>query len=751
MNPELVQSVLFFIAGAFLIFLAITVARDNLANRLNRITGAMLFFAGIGSVLMALAGLVDPADIASRQLQDTRIYGLHHIWEFFFPFLVWFAWTFPEDRLGRFRFSNLRYLIFVPYLVRILLVLFFQDAVEVFDTLTVESKGGGLLGVVLAPFASILSWVMIAVGYVYDSHNVLYQVVDVAYAGIAIYLLESGKRYLTNPRLLTQTRVVNWAVRIGLGLFVISQIVDLAAGDAVARQISSWLVLASVVVGSGILIFATIRYQFLNVRLIFRQSFVYSITSALLVGFYLMVVVQVRGLLEPAFGEQAETISYAVIILILMFFQPINNWIDELVRGMFVRTRTDHRNVLERFSRQVISLFDPRQLRQIIDETLKTSLLVERVYFVLFDDEVEEYALQPSEDSPKRIVIDRADLMLRGINLLDKPTDYASLSNYRENAALARLLDERQVRVILPMKDAEHLLGFLALTRKAAGYTYSAEDMNLLGVLSNQMVTALTNARLYVESVERMRLQEEVSMARQIQLDLLPSRPPQLVNITIAADSTPSRTVGGDFYDFIKIDQDRVGIVIADASGKGMPAALMIAQTQAVLRSEVKNGNAISKVLANINQHICEASSSEKYVTLFYAELNTRTGLMEYANAGHNYPILIRRDGSIELLKTGGPVIGALPMMKYDCDRVTLATDDVLFLFTDGLSEAMDQAEKEYSEERIVRFITENRSLDPDQLLKSIVEDVNKYDPTDPPRDDRTIIALRVNSNGFAQ
>ncbi len=370
------------------------------------------------------------------------------------------------------------------------------------------------------------------------------------------------------------------------------------------------------------------------------------------------------------------------------------------------------------------------------------------MYFVLYDDKVQEYALLTSEDNSRRTVLARDDLMLRGINLLDTPTYFHSLSDYREDSDLATVLEERSVKLILPMKDADHLLGFVALTDKAAGYTYSSEDLSLLGVLSNQMVTALINARLYVESLERIRLQEEVTMARQIQLDLLPSKPPELSCACISAHSTPSRTVGGDFFDFVQVDGDRVGIVIADASGKGMPAALMIAQTQAILKSEVCNGNPIDVVLKNMNQHIVDSSSAEKYVTLFYGEFDTVSGRFCYANAGHNYPLLVRANGGLELLTSGGAVIGALPKMQYQSDSVQLHTNDVLFFFTDGLSEAMNKNEDEYTEERIRKYVVEHRNEDPQTLIDMILKDVREFDPTYPPRDDTTIIALKVN-NGF--
>jgi sigma-B regulation protein RsbU (phosphoserine phosphatase) len=724
MSLDLIQTILHFLTGGFIIFLAIIIARDNITNRLNRICGAMLFFAGLGPTFLAFASLIDPTD---PNFLESKIYNLFYTWEFFFPLLLMFSWVFPIDRMSSQKHPRARYLIFLPQVLHLVVVLLFGNFIGFLDGLQVDTTSEGFSSLILKPFSVLVSWITLIVSFILTYNEVIFGLINLFYIAATFYFLESSKKLIHNPRLQIQTKVVSWAIRISLTLYVIAD-------------------LGALLIGTGLLIYATIRYQFLDVRLIFRQSFVYSITSAILVGAYVLLVIQSRSFLQPMFGESTEIISYAFIIIILLLFQPINNWIDEFTRSLFIRTRTDHRNVLERFSRQVISLFEPEKLRQIIEETLKTTLLIENVYFILYDDKVGEYVVLPDEINQKQIILDREDLMLRGINLLDSPTFYHSLSAYSEETVLSNELEKRDVKLILPMKDSQHLLGFLALTNKAAGYSYSSEDLNLLGVLSNQMVSALTNARLYVDSLERIRLQEEVSMARQIQLDLLPTKPPTTKAMEISAHSTPSRTVGGDFFDFLHTNDDKVGICIADASGKGMPAALMIAQTQAILRSEVNNGNPIDQILDNMNQQMVASSSPEKYVTLFYGEVDQNTGLFHYSNAGHNYPILVRESGDIELLKTGGPIIGALPEMSYQSDSVKLNKNDIIFFFTDGLSEAMDESEQEYTEERIRDFICNNREDTPDVLIDSILKDVRSFDPTYPPRDDTTLIALKVNN-----
>ena len=750
MSSNILITLANFVAGGFLIFLAITITRDNFVNRINRITGAMLFFAGLGPIFLALGSIITTGPDADPNFAQRTLYQSHTLWELFFPTLLLFAWIFPFDRLREFRHTRLRTLIFIPQAMHVVIMLFFGDINRLLEMVKVDPTREGFTTLVLTPFSYLFTYILLLVGFIRSYEQVIFDSINLMYVVGAIYFLETGFRYLKEPRLVSQTKIVLWALRLGLGFYLAASLSQLLFNRYVPVEFTSVVLVLGLVLAAGVLAFAIIRYQFLDVQLIFRQSFIYTLASALLVGGYILIAVRLKTMLEPVFGDRAQIISYVFLALILLLFQPISSWLDNVIRSMFMRTRSDYRNVIERFSRQVISMFDPRQLRQTIDETLKTALLVEQVFFILYDDSVGEYAILPSEDNASRIIIEREDLMLRGINLLDAPTHYGSLGQYENDSRLANFLKEKKVKLILPMKDAKHLLGFLALTNKAAGYRYSAEDFNLLGVLSNQMVSALTNARLYVESLERIRLQEEVTMARQIQLDLLPAKPPELECSIIHAQSIPSRTVGGDFYDFIPIKGDlRWGLVIADASGKGMPAALMIAQIQAMIRSEINNGNPIPTMLKNVNKQVALSTSSEKYVTLFYGELNSETHTFTYANAGHNYPILVRGDGRCELLQIGGPIVGAFPFLEFTSASVTLSPGDLLFFFTDGLSEAMNADGVEYGEERIREFVCKYRHEEPARLVEMLMEDVKAHDPSSPPQDDTTIIALKMRTNGI--
>jgi len=309
---------------------------------------------------------------------------------------------------------------------------------------------------------------------------------------------------------------------------------------------------------------------------------------------------------------------------------------------------------------------------------------------------------------------------------------------------LAGELAHRRTQLILPLKDADHLLGFLALTEKSSGFKYNAEDLSVLGVLSNQLVSSLTNARLYADSLEKQRLAEEMTLARQIQLDLLPQCPPSGDNYKICIYSTPSRIVGGDFYDFINMDENRFGLVIADVAGKGLPAALMVAQLQSALRSEIGNCRDISKILYNLNKNIANSTSSEKYATLFYGEFDPVRCEFSYSNAGHNSPVVVRADGTYQTLAVGGVVIGAFSGMKFAHETIRLNRNDLILFYTDGVSEAMNMNSIEYGEQRIINYITEKRHLSADDILDGMIADIKIFDESDPPRDDTTAIILKI-------
>jgi len=398
-------------------------------------------------------------------------------------------------------------------------------------------------------------------------------------------------------------------------------------------------------------------------------------------------------------------------------------------------------NVVEAFSKQLISVFDPEKLRRIVIENLQQFLMVKNIYFAIHDDRIDEYLLLPSEEFPEKCVIDRNDELL---TIISKSRSPISVDLLTCDSLLLKELNAREIKLILPLIETDQLLGFLALTSKINGINYTREELNLLIVLANQFFTALTTARFYVEALEKRRMDEELNMARQIQADLLPKELPDNEHFSLAAYSMPSRTIGGDFYDYIPIDENRCGLIIADGCGKGLPAAMLISQIQAMMKSEINNGNGIQQTLENVNKMVVRYTPKDKFVTLFYGVFDQSNNQFEYATAGHNYPIWLQNTGQSEALCQGGPALGLIEKASYLTGKINLSSDDIILFYTDGVTETMDDSKEQYGENRLGDLLTQSRQLSAQKIVDGILDDLNNFNDDEVLQDDRTILVLKI-------
>ncbi len=743
-TQQLIFAVIYFALGAGLIFLAVLIIRDSARIRLNRVTSGMLFLAGLGPIFAALGTVISPYQAASP-LKESYIYNLFYIWELFFPAFLYFSWIFPYDRMVGKKF-RWRLLVFVPHVFHILLVLFFSDTDRILDLLTIEPGQSGLINSILEPIASVLTWLMIPIGLILTSHKKFFALVNLGYVILAVTYLFRGMKHVEAPRLRKQVRVIIMGIHISLGIYILTSILPNLFALEISDTLSDLLIALSLAVGAGSIAWAIIRYQFLDIRLIVRQSLVYTASSALLVGAYIVAITQLSDVLESFLGQQMPIVNIGFIVVALILFQPINNQIDNIIKRMFIRDKADYRNIMNRLSSKIINILDREQLFKVVEDSLKGNMQLKGVGFSIYDDAQQAY-LYFTASSAEGQKLANTDPMLGAIGQLKTPTFYDRIETWRRGSALATVLQTSGVQLVVPLNDREHLLGFMAITDKTTGFKFSYEDITLLSTLANQMVVALSNVRLYRESLIKQRLEEEMNLARQIQVDLLPENPPCNDCYSVIAHSQPSRTVGGDFYDFVDIDKNGgFAMVIADVSGKGMPAALMAAQIQAALRTEVSNHRMVSDTVTNVNNIVTNLSSSSgKYATLFYGEYHPDKCEFEFSNAGHNFPMLVRSDGKHELLSAGGTIVGAFEGTSYEAKKVRLQPEDILFFYTDGLSEAQDGKEEEFGEDRILEYIKTHRHESPESIKEGILKQVEEFSVAQAPEDDTTIVIMKMN------
>ena len=306
-------------------------------------------------------------------------------------------------------------------------------------------------------------------------------------------------------------------------------------------------------------------------------------------------------------------------------------------------------------------------------------------------------------------------------------------------------LSDAQVRVVVPMQIQNETQGYIFLGDKITKQPYLESDLEFLQTLGNVAIISLENARLFIETLEKQKLEEEMALARDIQARLLPKTMPDLSNILLHGINVPSKQVGGDYFDIINIDSNCLGITIADVSGKGMGAALLMSNLQASLQSLVKENYSLDKLVGRINNVIYQNTDPEKYITFFYGQLDKKTLTFDYVNAGHNPPYLLHKDGTMDELSTGGIILGMMPDMPYEIGACQLKKGDMLMLYTDGVTETMTLEDEEYEETRLINFLTRTGlSKKPEEINNDLILELEQFADGAPQSDDITILTLQV-------
>ncbi|MCB9090365.1 MAG: SpoIIE family protein phosphatase [Calditrichae bacterium] len=324
-----------------------------------------------------------------------------------------------------------------------------------------------------------------------------------------------------------------------------------------------------------------------------------------------------------------------------------------------------------------------------------------------------------------------------------KTPETSRRSSQIEHPQLAKLFQQHDVKVLIPMKHQDKLLGYVLLGAKMSGEPYSDTDLEFLTTLVSQAVISLENARLFEETLEKQRLEEELNVARTIQKKLLPKTIPEIKGYEIYGMNNSSKQVGGDYYDVIPIDDHRVALAIADVSGKGVPASLLMANLQAALRVMMTPDLVLPEVVSKLNHLIYTNTGLDKFITFFIGILDLRTHSMEYINAGHNNPFQYRPDDEMHFLDIGGIILGIMPSYRYNTGKVSLEPGDLVLTYTDGVNEAVNTRDEEWGEEPMYEIVRTHSQEPVKAIVDRILEGIEAFSRGAQQADDITILAFR--------
>ena len=336
------------------------------------------------------------------------------------------------------------------------------------------------------------------------------------------------------------------------------------------------------------------------------------------------------------------------------------------------------------------------------------------------------------------------DVVLTDINMpvMDGLT---LLSNLRQRHPMLRSV------IISAYGDMSNIR--MALNRGAFDFVTKPIDFRDLEITLDKTIREAVAQKEAAADRERLlAIQKELDVAREIQESIVPREfppYPEREELSIHATMLPAKEVGGDFFDFFVIDRDRIGFAIGDVSGKGVPAALFMAVSRTLLRATASRGSAPDECMRQVNQILHQESISSMFVTCFYGVLNTRTGEIHYSNGGHNLPYILRTDGRVEAMEPfGGLILGAFKHSAYETGEITLQPGDCIFLYTDGITEAMNPDGEQFSNERLVQSLQRVNGSPVEDIVGKVIDNVKEFTAGATQSDDMTILAVKYAGKG---
>lgn len=389
------------------------------------------------------------------------------------------------------------------------------------------------------------------------------------------------------------------------------------------------------------------------------------------------------------------------------------------------------------------SLFELSKEFGLFSESTKVTRLL--IFSLIGQFLVQKYALLRFEGDDIEVIEPKLPVeeLLNNLRKIDYHRIDTSL-NKEQVSLLFPSLYAMGIEIIVPMQIQGKTKGLIILGRRINNIDYTDADIEFIFSVGSLAIISMENRRLFREALEKQKMEEELDLAREIQRNLLPQKIPTYKNFEIAAINVSSKQVGGDYYDIIELDENDCCVAIADVSGKGVPASLLMANMQAFLQVICRQNVPLDEATGLINDLISKNTADGKFITFFWGILNNVDKTFTYVNAGHNPPLLIR-DGKIIKLEIGGMILGVMKtMIPYRSEKINLMKDDVLVMFTDGISEAMNKKSEEFSDEALEKLSIEMANASAEAILKGIQSEVQRFTDGANQSDDITLVVIKV-------
>lgn len=485
------------------------------------------------------------------------------------------------------------------------------------------------------------------------------------------------------------------------------------------------------------------KYRLLQVEGRLKRGTRFLAVNVLLLAIFAGFLWAVGELVMGNSGINSQTPILVLGIVLAFFFMSLQRKIRLKIEEYFYPERARLRVMMRDFLESSMSRTESVKFWQELEEKLADGLSAEKIYPVLRVAGKEFFAVGLDQTAP----FSTGDAFIRRLESKENPLLFDEMVASGKIILSQEQRDwfiQRKSAILLPLVTTSGLLGFLVISSKTNGEDFTAEELELLQSFSAQTALVAENLELLGERLEKEKLEEQLKVARNIQKGLLPGKIPIIPGLEMAALIKFCLDVAGDYYDIIRLDDGKVVLSIGDVSGKGVGAALLMANLQASLRTTQAMGASLSESAGRINKIVYENTPPEMFITFFMICIDPVAKRLCYVNAGHNPPFLVEADGHEKMLTKGGLLFGVVENVVYEEGEVALHNGDMILMYTDGVSEAMNSIQEEFGEKQLAHIVARNRELPLEELLALIEKEVSIFHGSDSYADDFTLLAARI-------
>lgn len=670
------------------------------------------------------AYLITPFEIMSGYL----LVRVHYIAANFYPFAVLhLALIFPDRKRFLIKYPAFEYL---PYIPSLILIVAWQVYLTFFPELLSSNSilssllSYRFLGTVtrLFLFISVLIFVILVLHSVFKASS-------------------------------AQARQRARMILFGVGIGFLPPVIIMLGAHVLKLRPLYQILPFFVIVFPAAVSYSIVRHNLFDADTIIKRTVGYVVVTVGVVGIYVLTSIFFNVFLGQYQIAQSKVFPIIFTLVIILIFNPLRNRIQSLVDRLFFRKEYDSGEILDRIGGAMVSLLDLGQILKSMVKTFMEDMFISTSSVMLLNGARTEYQVYLADGERKneieKITLRKEQPLIQIIeNEKRELTKYDILEDAKYQDVCKdcdRDFETLNASLMVPLVYQNQLIGLLNLGEKKSGKPYKREDINLLRTLAQQGAVAIQNARLFQENLEKQRMEEELNIARDLQMSMLPAQCPKIRGFKIAARSIPAREVGGDFFDFIEMVEGKIGLVVGDVTGKSVSGALVMAASRSIFRILSEEKLTVSEIMIRANGRAKKDIKKGMFVALLYAVLNSEDRVLSFCSAGQTHPMYYSSEAGIaKVLETKGDnfPLGILEECDYQETQIALRSGDRIIFYTDGIVEAMNEKQEIFGFDRLLDLLQSSGSISAEELLREILNKVKLFAGNAPQHDDLTLIVV---------